>query len=152
MKFKNSKSEESYNTYWNQHIVIIDKLIRRSLKQQGLFQADEKQTDRYIKRYHHGVMNIINNLLRQSLDGSFSDPSYVYDYLLNTIQTARADMKRYTKNNAGMLEKSVNFMDYLTDKKTVSHRLLCKEKPTNSRPVDNSDSEQPGNMRIRELN
>lgn len=101
MKFEGSKFEERYNTFWNDQVVAAyDKLWPSSIHGgPGFFTVGHIETNKLLKQYCDGVMNIVNNVIRGA--DSFEDKAYVASYLNSTKDAATADLKKFLEQALG---------------------------------------------------
>ncbi|ARB93154.1 hypothetical protein [Legionella longbeachae] len=123
MKFKNSVLEESYNEYWNKHIVVLDNTIRTISLGFSLFHNND-HVPGLIEKYYRGIQNILSKLGHQT--SIFEDIEYVQNYKKDVINQSIEDLSLYAcifPEYASICEKYKETINSsLGDQEKVNHR------------------------------
>ena len=92
MKFEGSLQEIKYNKYWDGVVVACDNKIKRQFSYTPAFTSMQPSLGN-IAEYAHHVTNVVQNLLRQSVE--YTDKGYIASYIADTKEQAIGDLNHY---------------------------------------------------------
>ena len=166
MRFKSSKFEVRYNSFWNDEVVSSYKLLINHPEFKGklFFSENYPSIDSLLKKYCNGVINIVNNIQRQMDD--FDDNRNTARYLVDVKLQAIDDLNEFKANIESRFKESSHLflISKVIDKLESGDSYLSLTeiiKETHHKAIDdskiNSDSdvstcEVPINLGFDELN
>lgn len=108
MKFKSSKFEVRYNSFWNDEVVSSYKLLinHPEFKGKRFFSENYPSIESLLIKYSNGIVNIVNNMQRQM--DNFDDFRNIARYLADVKLQAIDDLNEFKAKIESCFKESPN--------------------------------------------